>query len=113
MEINTQKPTSLEQGDGTLLKVHSIFMTIQGEGPFSGHPAVFIRLAGCNLACPFCDTEYTENAVTMTIPEIRKAVRNAHTVNKGLVVITGGEPFRQNIVRLCNRLLMFWLQGSN
>ena len=41
--------------DGTL-EVHSIFKTIQGEGPFCGTPAVFIRLAGCNLQCPWCDT---------------------------------------------------------
>ena len=39
--------------------VHSIFPTIQGEGPFVGQPAIFIRLAGCNLQCPACDTDYT------------------------------------------------------
>lgn len=44
--------------DGKVLKVHSIFYTIQGEGPYSGRTAVFIRLSGCNLACSFCDTEF-------------------------------------------------------
>ena len=105
MEINTQKPTSYERSNGLFLKVHSIFMTIQGEGPFSGHPAVFVRLAGCNLACPFCDTEYTENIATMSIPEIQEEIIRLHTINNGLVVVTGGEPFRQNITRFCNMLV--------
>ena len=45
-------------GDGSSLEVQELFPTIQGEGPLAGHPAVFIRLGGCNLACAFCDTEF-------------------------------------------------------
>ena len=54
---------------GLSLQVNSIFYTIQGEGPFAGRPAIFIRLAGCNLQCPGCDTEYTKRQ-TMTVDEI-------------------------------------------
>ena len=60
------------------LEVHSIFYTIQGEGPFCGTPAVFIRLAGCNLQCPSCDTNYTSKRRTMTAEEIVNEVRRAH-----------------------------------
>lgn len=93
-----------EKGDGSILKVHSIFPTIQGEGPYTGHPAVFIRLSGCNLACSFCDTEfdtYTENAVEDVVAKVIAYANNAIK----LVVITGGEPFRQKIELLCKSLI--------
>lgn len=101
------------------LDVNSIFYTIQGEGPFAGRTAVFVRLAGCNLQCPFCDTEYTQRK-PMTAKDIVYAVGAAHVGNRvypdkkepthyfpaPLVVITGGEPFRQPIAHLVNTLLM-------
>lgn len=100
--------------DGISLEVHSIFYTIQGEGPYCGHPAVFVRLAGCNLQCPSCDTEYTQGRKDLTVDEIYSAVISAPYVkpldilptrNQSLVVITGGEPFRQNITPLVDFLL--------
>lgn len=90
------------RSDGTL-SVHSIFPTIQGEGPFCGVPCVFIRLAGCNLQCPACDTDYTSGRQRMPIHDILNEVTRLRP-NGGLVVITGGEPFRQNIVYLCRML---------
>jgi organic radical activating enzyme len=84
------------------LDVHSIFLTIQGEGPFCGEPCVFIRLAGCNLQCPLCDTEYTKGRYNSTPDEI---VENVYYLRRvGLVVITGGEPFRQPIGPLLDAL---------
>lgn len=96
-----------ESGDGNTLLIHSIFFTLQGEGPHVGKPAVFIRLAGCNLQCPGCDTEYTDGAIRIEVVGILMLVRTAHAGSVGglpLVVITGGEPFRQNIMWLISQL---------
>ena len=92
------------------LDVISIWKTIQGEGPFAGRPAVFIRLAGCNLQCQLCDTDYTHNRRMMLTEDIVGKVKELFchdgraTRRPPLVVITGGEPFRQNISRLINAL---------
>lgn len=104
--MNTQKPEPLVKGsDGTSLDFHSMFFTIQGEGPFAGHRSIFVRLAGCNLQCPGCDTEYTygrrEVAITRMVDELqtiatRKGI-HGNLVHDFLVVITGGEPLRQPI----------------
>lgn len=94
--------------DGSALEVHSIFYTIQGEGPYCGHPAVFVRLAGCNLQCPSCDTEYTQGRVALSVDSIVKEITRAPppmTMHLPLVVITGGEPFRQNISELVRELI--------
>lgn len=89
-----------------VLSVHSVFYTIQGEGPFCGTPAVFIRLAGCNLQCPACDTDYTSQRSDRTVNDLVREVRTIHhTIEPGLVVITGGEPFRQNISQLLHALV--------
>jgi len=93
---------SIEHPEG-LLDVHSIFYTIQGEGPFSGFPAVFIRLAGCNLQCPWCDTEYTQGR-RFAHPEVVADYVSSLSLPGGLIVITGGEPFRQNLTALLEHL---------
>lgn len=102
--MNTQPISKKVESNGAKLQVHSIFNTIQGEGPFTGTPAVFIRLAGCNLQCPMCDTDYTTGATEIFIQDIVDSVIAFEQKSK-FVVITGGEPFRQNISRLCSSLL--------
>lgn len=99
---NKQRPEPPIKSDGKLLEVHSLFPTIQGEGPFSGRAAFFVRLAGCNLQCPLCDTQYTDNRTTVDVYLLAEEVgRRA----QNLVVITGGEPFRQNIAEFCRELI--------
>lgn len=88
--------------DGQELAVQEVFYTIQGEGPYAGWPAVFVRLGGCNLACDFCDTEF-ESFATMKLEMLLERVQALRP--GGLVVITGGEPLRQNIAPLCTALL--------
>ncbi len=91
------------------LDVQEIFPTLQGEGPYTGWPAVFVRLGGCNLACHFCDTEFEsfENkALDEMINEVDRLSCDKHGNRiRSLVVITGGEPLRQPIERLCGTLI--------
>ncbi len=73
------------------MKVNEIFYSLQGEGFHSGTPAVFVRLSGCNLRCPFCDTRH-EHGTEMSEAEVVEAVRQYPS---HLVVVTGGEPALQ------------------
>lgn len=90
--------------DGSSLEVKSIFPTLQGEGPYTGWPSVFVRLGGCNLACSFCDTEFEEYR-EMLLSTVVEEVKMLAGHSRKLVVITGGEPLRQNIAPLCEALL--------
>jgi organic radical activating enzyme len=93
------------QDDGKILQVQEIFHTIQGEGPFVGVPAIFVRLGGCNLACEFCDTEF-ESFQAMELEQILQEILELQEGNKtSLVVITGGEPMRQSIELFCQMLI--------
>lgn len=106
--LNQQKIETLVASDGMSLDIIEVFHTLQGEGPFTGHPAIFIRLAGCSLQCPKCDTIYTGPLrKTMTLDEIMQLVSEMifPFPQTSLFVITGGEPFRQNIVPLIDMLL--------
>ena len=104
--LNQQHPLKQDLSTGNSLAINSIFYTIQGEGPFAGAPSVFVRLAGCNLQCPACDTEYTKST-NMTVGHILLAISAQWPIlgKQALIVITGGEPFRQDIRKLVEQLL--------
>ena len=77
-----------------ILNVVEIFKSIQGEGANVGRAAVFVRLGGCNLACWYCDTDWSESS-KMTVSEIRKEVNKLTDTKefpKSLLIWTGGEP---------------------
>jgi len=105
MRENSQTPLPAYYDPTGLFNVHSVFPTIQGEGPFSGERALFIRLHGCNLRCPGCDTEYTAQQTTVTASYMLRAARLHSVADGGLIVVTGGEPLRQNIAPAVNQLL--------
>lgn len=97
---------------GARLLINEVFYTIQGEGPDSGRPAIFVRLSKCNLRCYFCDTEFeTGQDVTLEIV-IAEVLRLAKEHACKLVVITGGEPLLQNIVPFVRRLNNFDISCS-
>ena len=83
------------------MRVKEIFYSLQGEGTYTGRPAIFVRFSGCNLACPFCDTDfkggddYSEDSL---IDEIRKFEPCK------FVVFTGGEPTLQLTDSLIDKL---------
>ncbi len=77
--------------------ISEIFVSIQGEGPRLGVPAVFLRLAGCNLRCPWCDTRYAwGEGRRVRIEELTELLeRLALSTATRLLVLTGGEPLLQ------------------
>jgi organic radical activating enzyme len=85
-----------------MLKINNIFWSLQGEGLRSGTPAIFIRLSGCSLQCPYCDTrEAWAAGRKMSIAEIWAAVsvlRNSAPQSR--LIITGGEPLQQDLGEL-------------
>lgn len=75
------------------LLVNEIFYSIQGESLYSGLPCTFIRLAGCNLRCAYCDTQYAYDEGTEI--EINNLIKKISGFGCSLVEITGGEPLLQ------------------
>lgn len=79
------------------LDLAEIFYSLQGESSFAGFPCIFIRLAGCNLRCNYCDTTFAfETKFSLSVDEIIEKIEEYLPVN--LVEITGGEPLLQDEV---------------
>lgn len=83
-----------------LMKINEIFYSLQGEGHYTGTPAVFVRFAGCNLKCSFCDTDFT-SFTEMTEDDIVREIGQYPTNH---IVITGGEPTLQITASLVSKL---------
>jgi 7-carboxy-7-deazaguanine synthase len=90
--------------DTATLQVTEMFLSIQGESTWAGLPCGFIRLAGCNLRCVWCDTIYSHEGGTITtLDAIMKQVQRWQVQ---MVEITGGEPLmQQHCPTLAARLL--------
>ena len=81
------------------LKIIEVFASVQGEGMRQGEPTVFVRLAGCDRRCSFCDTKYAwEGGRDWTLSRILDRVRTiCQTTSARWVCLTGGEPFMQDV----------------
>ena len=83
-----------------------IYKSVQGESSFAGRPCIFVRLAGCNLRCSWCDSEYTfTGGYKLSEDEIVAEIAKLEPVK--LIEFTGGEPLLQEreLVPLMERLL--------
>lgn len=77
-----------------MVKIAEIFTSTQGEGRNAGAAAIFIRLSGCNLKCPFCDTDHSGDAMKeQEVANLVMDLRKDADIN--LVIFTGGEPSLQ------------------
>ena len=77
-------------------KVNEIFYSVQAEGKYAGYPAIFIRLCGCNLKCPWCDTKNHNIGKFYTKKELEKEVKSLSKDKKNVIIVfTGGEPTLQ------------------
>ena len=101
-----------------MINVNEIFATLQGEGAYAGTPATFIRLQGCPVGCPWCDTKHTwpladrkkigitdmllktGDAPTWAAMEVAQIVKAVSALKPHHYVITGGEPAAQDIYDL-------------
>ncbi len=101
-----QNPVRKQDLSTASLRVQEVFPTLQGEGPLAGTPAVFLRLAGCNLRCHFCDTDF-ESQYDNLLPMdevVGRILQAAEQTGIRLLVITGGEPLLQDFVPALKQL---------
>lgn len=82
------------------MKINEIFYSLQGEGYWTGTPAVFVRFSGCNLKCAFCDTDH-QNGRHYTTEEIISEIQKYPARH---IIFTGGEPTIQLSRDLVERL---------
>ncbi len=81
-----------------MYKVNELFYSLQGEGYWTGAPMVFVRFCGCNLQCPFCDTDHREGSwmeADEIAAEVRRAFAEGGSAGPFRVCLTGGEPLLQ------------------
>jgi len=101
---------------GCKLPVVEEFYSVQGEGLNAGQAAYFVRLAGCDVCCDFCDSRNTWKISDYEPVDVRDIARRASSVKSCNVVITGGEPLMHNLEPLCSEMekycLSLWLETS-
>ncbi|MEZ4916264.1 MAG: 7-carboxy-7-deazaguanine synthase QueE [Chitinophagales bacterium] len=89
--------SNIDLKDYTLLPVMESFYTIQGEGCHQGKAAYFIRLAGCDVGCTWCDVKESWDANEHEILSLKDLRKELQSIKAETVVITGGEPTMYNL----------------
>ena len=85
-------------------RVVEIFKSIEGEGKRAGAPCVFVRLAGCNLRCSYCDTGYAQTPECGALTPLEAVVSSVRDLGAANVTITGGEPLLQDAMAIAEAL---------
>jgi 7-carboxy-7-deazaguanine synthase len=88
----------------TALPLMEHFFTIQGEGYYQGSAAYFIRLAGCDVGCVWCDVKESWDVNAHPLVEVNKIVSYAADAKSPIAVITGGEPAMHDLTDLTKQL---------
>ncbi len=128
MSVTSVPANRIEISDGvpaTVYKVNEVFQSIQGEGAHTGVPSIFIRLQGCPVGCPWCDTQHTwdippelerspadimakqgdsEHWFSATAGQLLALVRNQGYTAKN-IILTGGEPCIYNLVQVTSTFI--------
>lgn len=86
------------------LPVMETFYTVQGEGAYAGAPAYFIRLAGCDVGCVWCDVKESWDADKHPIQSVESLTEAVANSGSAICVITGGEPTLHNLAELTEAL---------
>jgi len=99
-----RRPEVTWKADNVVLTINEIFYSLQGESTLAGKPCTFVRLAGCNMRCTYCDTRNAyDNGIEMSVEHVLRALTK---YDCPLVLLTGGEPLMQeNISDLIDRML--------
>ena len=82
------------------LPVMEQFLTLQGEGRFTGHSAYFIRLGGCDVGCVWCDVKESWDMNKHPLVDLDTLIKNVLASGANIAVITGGEPFMHDLTEL-------------
>lgn len=101
----TEDRKSLQQ-QGKFLPLMEHFYTLQGEGAHAGKAAYFIRLAGCDVGCHWCDVKESWDENTHPLTDMEQLAKEATALSK-TIVITGGEPLMWNLEFLTSKLKEF------
>ena len=88
----------------SVLPLMEDFYTIQGEGFYSGEPAYFVRLGGCDVGCHWCDVKEAWDASVHPLTKVDEIISQVLQYPAKAVVITGGEPLTYNLDILCQKL---------
>ncbi len=86
------------------LPIFDMFYSIQGEGEYMGMPAFFIRLAGCNVGCDFCDEKRAWKTDYGTMTEVSQIIEDIEKSKAKNIIITGGEPSLYDLTFLTKTL---------
>ena len=100
--MDQQMILSVENGDS--LPLMEAFYTIQGEGFYSGKPAYFLRIGGCDVGCHWCDVKESWDSNLHKPTSVKEIIQNISNFNIDTVVVTGGEPLMWNMNKLTSAL---------